>query len=566
MPNFAGVTAKGHASDQSIQTGRDTIAVPDEPTRKLSDHPFFVPSMGVDAVGNPVSPAPTSFKGMCSRSIAEDWVDRVHILPRRIDFGNILGTVIDNLELFSSFRDQDVSFTAFTNNVGVGMSITDLPGLPVTVTPFSGLFLTLETTTLGDPQFNTTLDFVFDVGTLMMPVTGTRVIMFPYEPDAPMIETLKFLTDIYVHKDGSEQRVALRKNPRSSFNMEYSRLEGTERSRIDMLMFDWQSRVFGLPLWHESMQLTQSTLVNDTVINVDTTTFKDLRVGSILMLLQSDEVTFEALEISSFTANTITLTSGVQFAHPAGATLVMPVRTAITKGDFRGQREPTGLGRFQIVFDVIDNDSDLADTSAFNTFNTKVLLDDKNFIDDVMSETYKKRIIRFDNETGIITNGSPWDVNQRFSTKTFKTNNRQELWEVRQLLHALRGRQVSFWVPTFSKEFIPTEGLTSGNQLLTIENVGYSIFVQNRPPKEKIRVTLTNGIELLRDITSSAEIDRFTEQLTVDSGWPSTEPLSNIKSIDIFEPVRIDSDNIKIEHENALGQATIRFPIKVVFE
>lgn len=549
----------------AIRPGRDTITPTGAPSIKLEKGPFFDPSMGTSAVGSPVSPSAVNVSGLCAKSIGEDWVDRVHVLPRRIDFGNILGTVNTAIEVFSAFRAQDISFTAFVNNVGAGMQITDLPSLPATITPFAGITMNLETTTEGVPQFNTTLDFVFDVGTFNMPVTGQRVIMFPYRPDMPMRETLGFLTEIFEHTDGSEQRVALRKNPRQKFNMTLSRLEGTERSRIDMLMFDWQARVFGLPMWHEPSELTVATAVNDTTITVDSTANADLRVGGLAIVLQPDEVTFDALQISSFTATTITFNAGVQNIHPVG-TQVFPIRTVLANQIFTGERFAQNLSKFQIEFSVIDNDSNLADTSAFNTFGGKVFLDDANFIDTVLRESYQKRLTIFDNDTGVLNQDSPWTVNRRGSSKTFITQSRAALWNVRRLMHALRGRQVSFWIPTFYKEVIPTATLASGAATMTIENVGYNRFVQNRSPKDEFRIVLKNGTLLERTVSSSNEISSTSEQITFDDTWPSTITVDEIERVEILEKVRIDTDNIVISHENTIGQAKISFPVRVVLE
>ena len=114
---------------------------------------------------------------------------------------------------------------------------------------------------------------------------------------------------------------------------------------------------------------------------------------------------------------------------------------------------------------------------------------------------------------------------------------------------------------------IPAWALASGGATMTITNVGYNQFVQNRAPKNKFRVVLNDGTVIPPvTVLSSAPIDASTEQITFTTTWPSTIQIADIKRVEIFEKVRLDSDDVSITHENALGQARINFPVKVVFE
>ena len=566
MPDFAGTLIA--PTTGAPQPGR-TVAVYANPVVVLHEAVLAPnrPLSGLSAVGSPVDPPPVDSAAFCVRGVAEDWVDRIHVIPRRFDFGNILGVINRAIDIFSAFRDQDVSFTTFTNNSGPGLSITDLPGLPTVLTPFTGLSLNLQVTPNGSPNFDTTMDFEFDVGTVVVPITGSRVVMFPYAPETPMQETLEFKTDVFAFKDGTEKRFALRKNPRQSFTLELAREQGVERSRIDSVLYEWQSRVFGLPMWHEGMSITAAVAVNDTVVAVDSTAFIDLRVGGLALLLRPDEITFDAIEVSSFTATSITFGSTIQNTYEPG-TLVYPIRNAIASAVFTGERHSVGLATFQIRFRVIDNDPpvSIASTAAFSTYNSKVLLDDFNPIGASLTETYERAMVEFDGGVGVISHDSPWTRNKRKSRKGFETRSRQESWETRQLLHALKGKQTSFYIPSFSKELTVVDVLTSGASTLTITNVGYTRFVQNQSPRNIIRVTLTDGTSLIRTVDSSAEVDSETEVLTLDNTWPATVAVADISVVDFIEKVRLDSDRIPITHLQGFGETSISFPVKGVFE
>ena len=163
----------------------------------------------------------------------------------------------------------------------------------------------------------------------------------------------------------------------------------------------------------------------------------------------------------------------------------------------------------------------------------------------------------------MIADGQGTVVNQK---KTFEVRTREDLWNVRQLLYALRGRQISFYIPTFTAELQVTTVLTNGSTAMTITNVGYSRYVANTSPKNIIRVVETDGTILTRTITASAEVDNTTETLTVDTPWPENILPTDIRRVEFLEKVRMNADKIPITHISGLGEATIGFPVKVVFE
>lgn len=498
---------------------------------------------------------------------SEFWFEKVHVIPRRFDFGNLLTSQQEPFEIFNAFRDTDQSWTAFINNAGEGVSIVSQPSLPTTIGALEGLQLTLSIETTGEASVDTTLDFVFSSGTTSVPITLERVVLFPLQPEAGYRETLEFLTEILGHVDGSEQRIALRKNPRQLFDWTIAVPDGASRSRLENIIYEWQRRIFGIPIWHEATRLTVAATTGDTTINVRETAYRDFRVGSLVVVYVSDtQNDVGTIATSGLGATTITLESGLLSDYPVG-TLVVPLRTGSIRGLARGRRYPSGAQELRIGFRVDDNDSDLADTSSWTMLNSKVLLDGNNAIGQTLTESFDQQVTIIDNETGVVSQISNWDYNKRISNKTFWTNSVQGLWTVRQLLHALRGRQVSFYLPTFADDLQPTQPLTSGSTDLTVVNVGYTQFVRNRQNKNIIRIEFVSGTTpLIRTISSSSEDSSTEETLTLSTTWPATYQPSEIKKISFIEEVRFDSDDIRIEHTTGQRTTRISAPVRTVFE
>lgn len=521
------------------------------------------PGSAASTVGFPGAPTfPVAHPGHYTKkyNIAEEWFELIHVTPVAIVLGNVISTTNVAISIFNADRFQSHFLLDVDNFAGDGITFTDLPVLPYSIPILSGLDLTLEVSTDGPPTIDGTLLFDFDLYDVSVSITGTRIVIFPFVPQAPMREFLRFKTEVIDKVDGSEQRIRMRKSPRQEFvyNM---RADGTERAALQNLMFDWQGRTFGLPLWFEPMYLTAAVSIGTSLLPIDDTHYADLRVGG-LVLLFTNRFTYDALPIASVTSKSITLASPTNLGFPAG-TLVVPVRTAVAVPTLPAQRRILKLADTEIRFRVTDNDVDLASAAAFSALAGKVLLDDPNYVRGSLQEQFEHRLYAHDNVTGLFSHQSIWDRNRRSSQKGFRATSRKTLWEMRQLFHHLGGRLTSFYIPTFFDDLKPVAALSSGSPSLTIENVGYASFVKDR--KSRIRVHLTDGTALDRTVTSSSEIDAETEQLTLNTGWPTTIQVDEVDRIEFIETVRLASDDVEIVHANAKGDAKAVVPVVEVF-
>ena len=518
------------------------------------------------ADGSPVAITVNSQAGGEAAHLGDFWFERLHVIPRKIDFGNILGVVQDQVELYNAYKTTNHDFDSFTNNIGSGVSITNLPTLPETIGAQNGLLLDLEVSTDGAPQFDDTLDFGFTNGTtLKINLTGTRVIVLPMPPETPLLERIEFKTDILEARDGSEQRVSTRKHPRLSYELDFTREYGAEYSRIEYLMYDWQHRVFGLPMWHESVRMTADASAGANTINVGDTSYSSFKVGRVA-LIREDELTFTALKIDAVTQNSLQFNSPLDRDYSAGVE-VLPIRTARTVREYSGGRYSVGGGTFKIKFRSTDNVDDIGDTSAWNSYESKVLLDDPNAMSgEQMSETHERRLDVLESPAGTFTASSPWARPKRGHSKSFITHSRKELWELRELLYALRGRQVSFWIPTFNNQFTLTQALQSGSSDMTIEHSNYALFVDQGKGRKIVRFKFKDGTQKVTEITASTELSDTEENLTLADGWSVTYQPEDVESIDFYEQVRFAQDEIELKHEDNLGNSRTTIPVKEVFD
>ncbi|MDX1488563.1 MAG: hypothetical protein R3268_10205 [Acidiferrobacterales bacterium] len=513
-----------------------------------------------------------------SSTIGFDWFDKVHLVPRSgLAFGNIITQQQLTFELFSAHR-SDITLVGFVNNAGAGLTVPDLPATPATLPKFTS-FLDPTTTALmpvllpvvaspdGVPSFDTTLDFTFDSGELVkLDVSGNRIALITAIPHVPIREILEFNTDVLPALSGKEQRISNRKQPRQGFRNSYDLLD-EERRRLQALLFGWTPNIFGVPLWHEQVYTTAAASASATSVTVDSTTDVDFRVDGLGVVF-TDEFTYDVIIISAVTANTITFTtSPLVNSYPEG-TRVMPVRLCNLIEIPRGRRPLNNLEAFELVFECVDNDTGAptADTGwNSNTYGGKILLDECNVQKQQMVFELPQKIARIDNRTGAVYQNSRWPHPRRLSSKGFGAHTRSEILSLKRLLLSTRGKQKSFYLPTFIEDLEVVASLTSGSDTMDIGNIGFSRFVLQQGHKRIFRITFTDGTSLVREIDSSSEISSTVERLTLNTTWPDNRSVSDITRVQFYELVRFDNDYFEIVHDR-VGSAFLLAPVRTIFE
>jgi len=542
--------------------GKD--APPQWSIERLGKVPGANPIGGTHAEASPYAPVGTSnFSGALAQGPGDDFFEKIILLPRQIDAGLVLSTLNYTVQLYSSYRKAIRAFTSYTSSAGAGVYFTGLPTIPSTIQPQTGWTLTLWITADGPPEIDGELIFGFDTGDIILYLTGQRTVLLPFEPEAPIVERLQWLTDILTHKNGKEQRVSLRLAPRQIFEVEFQ-VTDYQRRCLESMIFSVQEKALGFPVWHEAAILTAAASIGDDTIYVDSTQYVDLRDGG-LAAIYANEALYETLEILSKTTTSITFASTLLSNFPAGAR-VLPVRIVYANQVGRGERYPVGLQSLRLILTALDNTVDLSSTVGFSTFNSKVLLDDPNAMDETLPETFEKELLTWDNETGVFMVASRWPMGRRGHAKRFVSSNRQALWQIRCLLHALRGRQISFYIPTFYDDLLVTRDVTAGSATLTVQNVGYTKYINAVAPRNVIRLTKTDGTSAIRTITGAAVIDENEEQLTLNSNWGINATIAQVRRVDFIEKVRMDSDEAVLTHQDALGWSTVDIPVKAVLE
>jgi len=312
---------------------------------------------------NPVQPA-LSRIGRDAPLHDQAWFDKIHILPRELDLGEIVSEEKIDVEVWNSFRNRAKLLTAInvTGSDGISTIPTGAFHFPATLSKVYTVVIAGE----GDPIIDAILTWIFtgisSSGTNLH-IVGFRLTPFSWPPNGggggggdgggdqggSIEETFGYLTDIIVSQDGMEQRRQLRAVPVGSIS--YSTLfESLQDAQLaNAVLYGNSAGVFGVPRWQFRSELVSAAAINDTILFCDPTNLP-FEVGGLCFLWKSP-TSWEAHAINSIASDRIVLNLPLRKAWPIGTAIYPMVRGRSPFGQaFRW--ETLTFGGMDVVFEV----------------------------------------------------------------------------------------------------------------------------------------------------------------------------------------------------------------------
>lgn len=497
----------------------------------------------------PVSENPVTHTGRKIISFADDFYNRILIEPSVFDAGNLISDQFYTIKVFNAY---------FTSKALTQLSISDSEGIvlagPTTAGEIWGPLQTrnyqLTIQADGPPAINSRISFDWE-GTeddVIIPVTGSRIVMLPYQAEAPLNEELEWKTNVLTSNNGTEQRIRLRKNARQSIKASYP-IPPEETNRAFNMAYGWVHRRWAVALWSET-QYIGSIATGGTALTCNTS-YYDFRANTLVAIWESPTRN-EVIEIESVASGVLNLKRVLNTAYTNA--ILMPVRIGMVSGPIR--QDSSG---YQSVLQVEYNFSDNVDVGA--SAPAQFLNNDIYFNYDLMSEdgvtdAISARIDEIDYETGVVEYYTPWRYNRRARNMYVINENPAQSWAFRRWLHRRAGRNRPFWFPTFGNDLrVAMEG-NVGTSLRCYDD-GYKNLGNKH---NHIAIQKTDNTWIPLGVTGIS-VDGGFIQLALDM---STNPETNfdaslIKRVCFIGLHRLDTDRVEIEwFGNNMNDCTIR--------
>jgi len=501
------------------------------------------------------------------------WKNKLHIIPTDgYNLGNIVTAQQRTVEIYNAGEtfDQQQKLNTITENNADGFSFISGPtGVPLYIGAHESFVYVWEVSEDGQPVLNMTLDFGFENGVVLTNfITGNRLVLVDFEPQAAFSEVLEWYTDVMEKANGLEQRVSTRDERTRAFTRSYH-LNDEEGVRLESLLWGWLERQVGVPVWEQEINLTSAAAISDTTIN--TTATADLGfVAGENAVIWTQEGTFEAVTVSTVNATSLDLQAPLLQAWPAGAR-VFPLKTAYMRDDVQQNLwVGDGLRRFTITYDLTEDVSD-ASEAGFSTYRTFPVWEDGLTLGaESYMRTIKKNIIRAragKSNKKFAQSTRREEATSMISGFTMYAEDAAGVRRLRQWLDARRGRQKAFWLPSSKIDMTVAEDAGAPDTLIKVNLIGWDRFIESAPGSRRdIRIEYNDGSIDYRRITGSVPNGATGgEDLTIDSSTSQTFTAANVAKISFMQLVRQDSDTITISHDRK-NDIVVNVPLKEVKE
>lgn len=354
--------------------------------------------------------------------------------------------------------------------------------------------------------------------------------LWPFAVRQPVTEVLEWNTDTLI-TEAAEQRIALRTVPRSILTFTHL-LNASDLARAAELARAGLVDEWTVPLWHLARPSTVPVDAADITVFVDTGEGAFEAPGQAV--IAADGGVAYLVEVSAVLPDRLELAApaGVSLVHP----IVAPVGTGFLTRPLEIDRRRQGLGTVTASFTLQDA-TDMSASSYVTHLGLDVLTDPA-VLRQPLAETIGQTVKYIDNGFGPIVIEPVLTHVQRRSTITILDRGPAR-WMRRRWLHALRGRQRAFWLPTWGRELVLQAPVTSSStSVIVAATADPGVWIGRH-----VMCDVASD-PVFREITN-AVYDALGIRLSIAApgkSIPITTP------IHLLTKVRLDTDRIEIEH------------------
>ena len=494
----------------------------------------------------PIRVNPSDINTITTPSFFDDYYNRIHINPNRLELGNIASEQSQTVSLWNSYLEAKVLLDI--ENIPDGIHVSGQPNPPLSFTALQELSWDLSILSDGPSSIDSLITWQFGSDVAKFHITGTRIIAFGWLVDWSnnVKETLQWRTDVLQSSSGYEQRRALRLAPKISLEADFL-LVDKERQFFDLVMVGWSARTFVLPIWNQQQWLQTTHNLGSFVVYCDTT-HRNFRSNRLALLRGQDAFDNETIEIESVLSDRLILKRPLIRTWSKG-TCLSPAATTQLESPPQLIKRTDRMMRCHIIFNLTESIDHSASLPSTTYRNYPVFAEVPNERED-LTHSHERLLHVIENTTGVSLKTDTAKAAFQLYRYQWLTHGRLSQANLRSFLYGLRGSQKAVWLPTFSDDLTLKATITATSQSLDVEWCGYTRFAVNQLGRQDIQITLKSGVVLYRRILSSTEISSQTERLLVESIFPNQILTTDIIRISFITLCRLSNDTVSIEHVN----------------
>jgi hypothetical protein len=491
-----------------------------------------------------VFPAGTERECHPGHYFRDDFYDRIHVIPSRIDVGNLTERVEYAVEFFNAFL-ENVSMTGVEPHNVDGVTLSEL-GIPRTIYALLSVTATVTVDLGGPAVIDGSFVFSYDLGPdSVLAIVGQRIIPFSIPPDwtSPVTEELRFLTRIIEARDGTEQRIIMRARPR--WRMRYRMMEGGPGVGLaDSLLAGWGGRSYALPVWTRKSRLLAPVLPDEASVQCDTADRGFVRGG--LCVVWQDALDCEAHEIDAVGAGGLSLVypRGRDFSHG----YCVPARLARLAGvTAQVGALTTGLVEADLEFEA-DGPEDLERVPLPVEHGGLGIFPWGHDYSRPASRSLARSMDVHDSGLGlpVVEDRRGYPVDE-FAFEDIILDGHAEIDRFKGFLAAVDGQAKAFWVGINEDQLLLSRRLDMGSSLMHVGNVAYGLLESGLASRRTLFMRTVAG-RMIFGVTSFLATGQGDIALFTDTAWPRSFEIGEVGQIGFLVRARLAQDDFALEH------------------
>ena len=372
--------------------------------------------------------------------------------------------------------------------------------------------------------------------------------LWPFLAAERVNEVLEWRTDVLQARAG-EQRIALRSLPREIVTLRH-RLDALGLARVAELVRAGFAEEWWVPLWHMAQQPMVDLVQGDLEIALDTSVTDFRAAGFAAIALDGGGGVLVAID--SIQADRLILVEPLILAVPATMVAarritVAPVRAGVLASGVEIERRRQNDGTVSATF-LLRDALNLAPLVLPSYLGYPVQTD-PSLTRTPITASLRRTVEYVDNGFGPVVIEPLRDVFERGETLTLKAQGPTKRWALRRWLWSLRGRQASFWLPTWGRELQLQATMTSGSAQMRVAPIAELTAYVGR----KVLLEMPGGARF-RTI-AAAVAEGSVHRLTISSNLG--EPVTMGTKVHFMTHVRSDADRVEIEHGAVASDVTL---------
>lgn len=496
--------------------------------------------------------------GVVSTSFKEDFYERVHVFPARLDLGTVASTINRGVSVWNAYTSVTAEMDSVAMFNGAGISLSgDLP--PLSFAPLQERIWEVRITPNGPPEIDARITFTFSNVASPLPVAiiGNRAVVVPNVPDVPVVERWRWLTDVQVSADGSEQRIGIRQVPRRT---QVTKLvfesEQELRDQYNAL-FGARGRLF-IPHFQYATVTTAAAPAGTSSLAFDTA-MVDLRNGDYVLL--AGPGFNQLVQLDSIGTTNASTRNPLSLDVPKGTKVIAAFASIVPNNLTLNRPNINHRGEMTLSSDAIQPRTSHTRPGASATLRELdgyPVLERRPLANGDIAYTFDSGQDMLDAKTGLFDVATDWDFTKVESEFTFNIRrmngyrcehrsgvDEMDYW--RKFTDLMKGSLNAFLLSTFRPDQVPAASVGSASDSMILAGGSYADSFWSALSYHYISISTARGPHYAVVTSASKNADgntaiNFTPPLPAGADW------ADIKHVSYLLKQRIADDTVELEH------------------